>query len=121
MAVQVSRHGSEIIVVITETSAGASTEATIPIGIKKGRVLRQMCDLTSGSGATVDPILGIDTNPAGNNVIVENGTAGDPIDNVWSGGVSFACQGTLYHRSNVNSGSDNAISTTYHILVGWGS
>ena len=120
MATTVTRKGNEIVVEITETSVGASTEVAIPVNITRGRIVRQICVLTSGSGSTVDPIIGIATNPAGVNVVIENGTGAATVDNQYAGGITFSATGTLYHRSKPDSGSDNAVSTTYHIVVGWG-
>ena len=42
---------------ITETEAGAATEATINGLPTKGRVTNQMCTKTAGSASTVAPIL----------------------------------------------------------------
>ena len=109
MANTVTRKGNEILVTITETGAGSGTEETITLGVQKFRVFRQLCQLTSGSGSTVDPIL------------LENDTAAATCDNQVTGGViCYSSSGAIYHKSVPNSGSDNAISTEYSILVGWG-
>ncbi len=84
------------------------------------RVHRQICQITAGSGATVDPILGNATNPSGANVILENDTASATCDNSVTGGLTaYTSNGTLYHRSNVNTGSDNSCVTVYHVTIGW--
>ena len=120
MAVTVTRQGKEILVQITETSVSSSTESTITIGVTKGRILRQVCALTSGSGATVDPVLARTSGGTGANVIVENGTAAATVDNQTNGGVPFyASTGILYHKSVPNTVSDNAVTSEYLILVGW--
>jgi len=75
--------------------------------------------LTSGTASTVDPIVGIATNPAGFNVVIENGTAAATIDNSYAGGITFSSSGSLFQRSKPDAGSDNAITTVYHIAVGW--
>ena len=116
-----NRQGTEITVTITEVEGAAASEATIQLGITKGRILRQLVSKTSGSATTYDPILGIASNPSGNNVVVENDTAAAVIDNSWTGGVPFNTPtGILYHRSVPNAGSDNTTSVVYYILVGWG-
>ena len=121
MSVTVSRKGNEIAVSISETSVSSSTEATITIGVQKFRVLRQLCQLTSGSGSTVDPILARTSGGSGINVLLENDTAAATCDNQVTGGVvCFSSTGTIYHKSVPNSGSDNVVSTEYAILVGWG-
>jgi hypothetical protein len=117
----VLRKGSEVVVSITGTSIAAATEATITLGFTKGRIMRQVCVKTAGSGSTVDPIIGTATNPSGATVVMENGTAAASIDNQVTGGVPFyAPGGILYHRSVPDSASDNSITSEYLILVGWG-
>ena len=121
MANTVTRNGNEILVVVTETGAGSGTEEAITLGVQKFRVLRQLCQLTSGSGSTVDPKLARTSGGSGINVLLENDTAAATGDNQVSGGVvCYSSTGIVYHKSVPNSGSDNAISTEYSILVGWG-
>ena len=120
MSAQVSRKGQEITVVIAQTSVGTATELEIPLGITRGRLLRIIADKTAGSASTIDPILGIATNPAGSNVVFEQGTAAATIDNQIVGGATFSTStGSLFYRPKPDSGSDNAITTHLHILVGW--
>ena len=120
MAVTVTRKGNEILVEIAETTVSGSTEATVTLGVQKFRVLRQICQLTSGSGATVDPILARTSGGSGINVIVENDTAAATCDNSVSGGVpGYSSDGVVYHKSVPNSGSDNAVYTEYYLIVGW--
>ena len=119
-SVTVTRRGGEILVTISETEAASTSEASIDLGVQKFRVFRQICQLTSGTGTTVDPILGNATNPSGINVILENDTAAATADNSVTGGVTgYVSNGTLYHRSQVDAGTDNDVSTQYHIVVGW--
>ena len=121
MANTVTRQGNEILVVVTETGAGSGTEEAITLGVQKFRGLRQRCQLTSGSGSTVDPKLARTSGGSGINVLLENDTAAATVDNQVSGGVvCYSSTGIVYHKSVPNSGSDNAISTEYSILVGWG-
>ena len=115
-----TRRGGEILVTISETEAASTSEASIDLGVQKFRVHRQICQLTSGTGTTVDPIVGNATNPSGISVILENDTAAATADNSVTGGVTgYVSNGTLYHRSQVDAGSDNSISTQYHLVVGW--
>ncbi len=119
-SVTVTRRGGEILVTISETEAASTSEASIDLGVQKFRVHRQICQLTSGTGTTVDPILGNATNPSGISVILENDTAAATADNSVTGGVTgYVSNGTLYHRSQVDAGTDNSVSTEYHIVVGW--
>jgi hypothetical protein len=121
--VGVTRKSNEVLVTISESEVASSSEAdVIALGFTKGRILRQTCVLMSGTGTTVDPVIGIATNPAGANIALENGTAAATVDNQVAGGATFfATTGNLYHRSNPDAGTDNTIVTTYHILVGWGA
>lgn len=120
MANTVTRKGNEILVQITETSVSSSTEETITLGVTKGRVLRQVSVKTSGSGSTVDPILARTSGGTGINIVMENATAAATVDNQVTGGVPFYTPtGVLYHKSSPDSGTNNAISSEYIILVGW--
>lgn len=119
-SVTVTRRGGEIRVTISETEAASTSEATIDLGVQKFRVHRQICTLSSGSATTVDPILGNATAPSGANVILENDTAAATADNAITGGVTgYSSNGTLYHRSQVDSATDNTVVSIYHITVGW--
>ena len=119
-SVTVTRRGGEIRVTISETEAASTSEASIDLGVQKFRVHRQICTLSSGSATTVDPILGNATAPSGANVILENDTAAATADNAITGGVTgYSSNGTLYHRSQVDSATDNTVVSIYHITVGW--
>ena len=121
--VTVIRKGREVVVTIAETEAAAASEADpIELGFVRGRIIRQVCVLTSGTATTVDPIIGTTTDPSGAAVVLENATAAATVDNQITGGATFnSSTGILYHRSVVDGASaDNVIATTYHILVGWG-
>ena len=119
-SVTVTRRGGEILVTISETEAASASEASIDLGVQKFRVHRQICQLPSGTGTTVDPILGNATSPSGISVILENDTAAATADTSITGGVTgYVSNGTLYHRSQVDAGTDNSVSTDYLIVVGW--
>ena len=118
--VTVDRRGREIRVTISESDAASSSEASIDLGVHKFRVHRQISSLTSGTGTTVDPILGNATSPSGANVILENDTAAATTDNSITGGTTgYVANGTLYHRSQVDAGTNNVIVSIYHLTVGW--
>lgn len=121
MAATVTRKGNEILVEIAETSATSSTETTITLGVSKFRVLRQVCQLTAGTGSTVDPKLTRTSGGSGVNILVENATAAATADNSVTGGIScYSSDGVIYHMSVPNNGTaDHAITSEYHILVGW--
>lgn len=116
--VTVQRKGNDYLVQISETEAGAATEATITGVPIRGRILRQQATKTAGTAATIDPILGNATNPsaATASIVVSNDTAAATIDNVSSPAVPYiSSTGTLYHRSVCASASDNSVTTLYYI------
>jgi len=105
---------------IEETDAAATSEAAITEGDipPHGVVTRQECQLDSGTGTTVDPVLGVVTNPAGDDVTVANDSAASSVSNLQSGGAPFLCRSAsnLFHRSNPDAGTDNVITTRYTIV-----
>lgn len=118
--VDIKALGNTRVVTITETDCGAGDEATISLGFSKGRVIKQASALTSGDASTVNPVLGTASNPAGNDIVVSNVTAADPVANVVSGGgMPFDCTGVLYHRSKPDAGANNVIESVYYIFTGW--
>lgn len=108
-------------VLVTETECATTSEATIALGVTSGRVLRHQAALTAGTAATIDPIVGIATDPsaAAATVVVENDVAAATIDNVQPGGVPYYVEGgTLYLRSRPNAGADNSVTTRLFIALG---
>ncbi len=112
---------NEFEVEIAETDCGASDIATV-VGLPiVGTVVRQTCVLVSGTGTTVDPLLGENTPPTTGDPIVENATPAATVD---TGGaaaynVEPAASATLYHMSRPNAGTNNVIRTNYKIKAGW--
>lgn len=110
------------LVVVVETEAGATTEATISGLPKVGRIMTQVATKSAGSAATVAPIivttaasaLAIDT-------ICEATAAADQSNSFDAGAQYETTNGTLYHRSVCagHSADDNAIVTKYRIKAGW--
>ena len=113
--------GPFLVIGITETEAAAGSEVTITLhpSIRRFRILRQVCSLTSGTGTTVDPILGSATAPSGANVLIENDTAAADVDNSPANGATcFAPAAVLYHRSVPDDATaDHSITTEYHLEV----
>jgi len=118
--VTVTREGGDTIVHIAETDAATGDEATVTGVPVTGRVLRQTCVLTAGTGTTVSPVLATSASGTGAAVVVSNLTPAGTVDNAdpvvaYSGGA-----GTLYHQSNVDSAvADNAITSVYLLVAGW--
>lgn len=105
-------------VTIAETDCGPTDEASITGIPIQGRILKQVCVPGTGTAATVDPILGSETNPTGTAVIVEPPAAAAEID-IQGLSTYISETGVLYHRSRPNAGNDNVITTVYHIASGW--
>lgn len=113
--------GRKLRVVITETDAAASSEATIAGLPTEAIVLSQLADKTAGAGSTIDPRL---TTASGSTLatqtIIENGTAAASVSNLASPAIPYSSDtGTLYHKSGVDSGTNNSITTVYLIKAGW--
>lgn len=113
-------------ILIDETDCAATSEAEISDERlpRQFRIFRQVCVLVSGTGASVDPILGRATNPSGRDVFAENGTPAATVDNVAV--VPIPCYNTdendpgkLYHRSRPNAGTDNVVRSSYLIRADW--
>ena len=118
--VTVPRRGSEILVEIAETDCEATSEATVTLAVNKFKIHRQMCELDSGTGTTIDPIIGNATNPSGAALLLSNGTAAQSVDNSLTGGICcYDADGVLYHRSQPDAGTDNTVTTLYLLTVGW--
>lgn len=113
----------DYLVQIDELEAGAATEATIPGLPPKGRVRAQIAQLISGTGTTIDPVLGTTTDPAASSLttIVSNGTAAAGVNNLASPAVTYYdADGQLFHRSVCDAGADNTVTSVYLISSGWG-
>jgi hypothetical protein len=112
--------GRDYKLVISETEAGAATEATINGLPTKGRVTNQMCTKASGSAATVAPILVTTAGSSAAVYTVCQATAAADQSNSFSPEQKYEAEtGTLYHRTVCNAGSDNTVITVYFIQAGW--
>ena len=111
----------DYVVQVSETEAGPATEATIQGVPPKGRIRAQISQLVSGTGTTIDPVLGTATNPAASALtkILDNGTAAAGINNQATRPIDYYdVDGTLYHRSVCDAGL-NTVVTIYLISSGW--
>ncbi len=118
--ITVERQPLYIVVTISETEATSTSEATLEIMPKWGALVRQAAEKTAGSCSTIDPLLGTASDPSGTDLVYANGTAAADLDNLPAQPVPyFSSDGTLYHRSQPNSGSDNSITTKYYFLAKW--
>ena len=112
--------GPDYKVVITETEAGAATEATIEGLPKKGRICAQLATKTAGSATTLAPILvTTSASTAAVETVVQASAAADQ-SNAFDPPVKYTVDnGTLFHRSVCDTGSDSSITTVYLIQAGW--
>ena len=105
---------------ITETEAGAATEATIEGLPKKGRICSQSASKTAGSATTIAPIL---VTAAASTLAVQTvvqASAAADQSNAFNPPVKYSTSnGTLFHRSVCDTGSDSSITTIYLIQAGW--
>lgn len=113
------------IVKVTETEAAATSEVQINLSAKGlpavGAVIARRCAVTAGSGSTVQPVLGIATDPEnGSAWLFSTDTAANPVHQQPAAGITYGTQvSSFFHRSKVNTGADNTITTIYHIKRGW--
>ena len=112
--------GPDFQVVITETEAGAATEATIEGLPKKGRICTQLATKTTGSATTIAPIL---VTAAGSSLAIETvlqASAAADQSNAFESPIKYTTtNGKLFHRSVCDAGSDSSITTVYLIQAGW--
>ena len=108
-----------ITIQISETDAAAGSEFLLDGLPKQGRIVSYRTTLLSGTGATINPKIGIsaafvvDTQGhVGSNTT----TAAHINDQVALGYASSA--GKIYIRSSVNAGTNNAIDTEIVIVEG---
>jgi len=107
---------------IAGASVAAATEVEITGLPTHGRILLLREALVSGSGTTIDPVLGTATNPA-TSALVENDTAASAVVLQSNGGPVhyYSATGSLFYRSVPDSGADNVTAAEILVLEGWGS
>ena len=116
-----SRGNGRYHVAIAGTSVAAATEVEITGLPVYGRIMLLRESLVSGTGTTIDPVLGTATNPA-TSVLVENDAAAASVVLQAAGGPVpyYASGGSLFYRAVPDAGSDNVTSGEILILEGWG-
>jgi hypothetical protein len=82
--------------------------------------LNQLCTKSAGSASTVAPIL---VTAAASTAAVQTvcqATAAADQSNAFDDDSRYHIEnGTLYHRTVCDSGSDNTITTVYFVQAGW--
>ena len=113
---------TEYLVEITETGASATDTCEVAGVPYAGKVIRQATTKTSGDATTVAPVLGRVDPPSDDPVVVA--TAAATVD--VQGTASYVAitqtadgTGTLWHTSGVDGGSNNVLTSYYHITPRW--
>ena len=105
-----------------ETSAGTTSEWTLDCSpFTVATLVKYKATLTAGSGATINPKLGLATSWTANtqNDVGTNTSTAAHIDDESRVVINFGGSGaTLYGVSQVDTGSDNAISTLVILAEG---
>jgi len=92
----------------------------------KGRIMRYQATLVSGTGTTLDPVVGPITDPGATanlaRIAINNGTAAQPIDLSEADGFAYyAIGGQLFGRSVPNNATvDHVVTTQFLVKPGWG-
>lgn len=114
--------GRKYSVLVEESEASSSTEATINLPFTSGILLSQAADKISGSASTIDPVLSTATNSTLSiETVFENGTAAATISNLLDPQRQFFTPiGQLFHKSKCDGVStDNTVKTLYLFMTGW--
>ena len=123
--VDIKREGTRgLVVTVTETEGAAASEKEIVdsvTGFRPGpvRIVKCIATHSAGSAATRQPRLGIAAAATTGQVRYQaTATAvATAINEQLTQPVT--AEGKLYHRSQVNAGTDNSMITVYHLLTGW--
>jgi hypothetical protein len=85
-----------------------------------GCIVSQESKKTSGTAATLNPVLGHITNPLlASDIVVENSPAAASINNLPLKEIPYdARTGSFFHRARPDAGADNSITTRYKIRAG---
>ena len=113
--------GRDYVITISETEAAAASEATITGLPKKGLILSQLADKTAGAATTLDPKLTTATGSTlSTQTVIENGTAAATISNLADPAIPYySPTGVLFHKTQVDTGTNNSVITVYLIRAGW--
>lgn len=123
--VGIVKQGSRgLVVTVTETDGAAASEKEIvdsTTGFRPGPCLLIRCIATrsSGTAATRQPRLGVAAaaTPIQVRYTATATAVATTIDEMVTKPVP--CEAVLFHRSQPNAGTDNAMITVYHFLTGW--
>jgi hypothetical protein len=113
------------VVTISETEAAAASEVEIDLSAQGlpavGAVVARRCAVFSGTATTVQPVLGIVTDPDnGSAWLFSTDTAANPVHQQPAAAVTYGTGvSSFFHRSKVDAGADNSVTTVYHFRRGW--
>ncbi len=104
---------------ITETeSTSGGDEFTIDLPTQTGRIIRLKVHVSSGSG-TVDTVIGVAASASGNDIVLENGSAGSTLDIQPDPVTLFSSAKKLYINNKASAG-DLTIQTRIFFRETWG-
>ena len=77
--------------------------------------------MTAGTGTTVQPVLGNATDPDnGAAWLFSTDAAANPVHQQNAVPITYGTGvSSFFHRSKVNAGADNTVTTVYHFRRGW--
>ena len=113
------------VVTISETEAAAASETEINLSTQGlppvGAVVARRCAVTAGTGTTVQPVMGNATDPDnGAAWLFSTDTAANPVHQQNAVPITYGTGvSSFFHRSKVNAGADNTVTTVYHFRRGW--
>lgn len=113
------------VVTISETDAAAASETEIDLAAEGlppiGAIVARRCAVESGAGSTVQPVLGDATDPENAAAwLFSTDTAANPVHQQPAAPITYGTGvSSLFHRSKVDSGTNNTITTVYHLKRGW--
>ena len=104
---------------ITETEAAATSEWSLALPDEAVTITLYEATLTAGTGTTVQPKIGLATNPTANTAgyLDQIATAAAYVRGPENIRVKSGAK-TLYGRSTVDAGSDNSITTVVEVAAG---
>jgi len=122
--VQIAGHlGYQLKIAETEAAQTSETEIVLAnVGLPSmGRVFSQQCILSTGTGTTINPVIGNTTDPANARWQMANETAAARVHNQSTLGVQYGGDVTsFFHRAQPNNATaDHTIETVYYIRAGW--
>ena len=112
--------GRDYQIQISETEAGAATEATITGLPIKGIITDMKTTKSAGSATTVAPIVSTSSaSSAAVHTVCKASAAADQNNAFDPPAKYLVSDGTLYYRTVCDAGSDNTVTTLLFLRAGW--